>query len=99
MKKLKKALIIGILVLCFLFTSFMALGNRVLDDDMAMSIRAGDWIWYRDRPLQPGSIVVIEDPLQPNQRLLRRVIAIEGQKDRKGTPKKDRQRERRKGNV
>ena len=79
MKKIKKALITGILLLCFLFTSFMAFGNRVLDDDMAMSIRKGDWIWYKDRPFKHGSIVVIQDPLQPNQRLIRRVIATEGQ--------------------
>lgn len=79
MKRVRKAFGIGILLLCFLLTTFICLGNTVIDDDMAMSIRSGDWIWYIDRPFVPGSLVVMRDPLQPDQKIIRRVIAVEGQ--------------------
>ena len=46
---------------------------------MAMSIRKGDWIWYFNGEIEPGAIVVLHDPLNPEQKILRRVIAIEGQ--------------------
>ena len=59
--------------------SFLS-SNRVVGTDMAPSFLSGDRVWISPwaEPL-PGDVVVIQDPLDPNNTILRRVLAIGGQ--------------------
>ena len=48
--------------------------RRVEGDDMAPSLRDGDWVWVL--PVAPlrGDVVVLPDPLDPDRKVLRRAI-------------------------
>jgi signal peptidase I len=58
----------------------LALIKRVKSDDMAPTITAGDWVavvpWSK---IQPGDVVRLDDPSDPQQPILRRVLATGGQ--------------------
>ena len=64
--------------------SVLALGlsssNRVVGSDMEPSFLAGDRVWVSpwSAPV-PGDVVLIEDPLDPGNVILRRVLAVGGQ--------------------
>jgi len=59
--------------------------RRVADDEMAWSLRRGEWVWLHRGPtlawdpLLPADVVLVADPLQPGRRVLRRVVATGGQ--------------------
>lgn len=55
-------------------------GATVRGDDMMPSIEPGDRVWsWPTAIVLPGDVVVIRDPLDPDVRILRRVLAVEGQ--------------------
>ena len=56
--------------------------HRVPDDAMAPSIQAGEWVilgpvWG----LEPGDVVVVEDPTQPGRTVMRRLIVELGDEE------------------
>ncbi len=66
-----------------IFTTSIAVicaSNTVIGDDMAPSIIDGDRVWLVPgvEPM-PGDVVAINDPLDPTNTILRRVLAIGGQ--------------------
>lgn len=55
-------------------------GATVRGDDMMPSIEPGDRVWaWPTEAVLPGDVVVIRDPLDPDVRILRRIVAVEGQ--------------------
>ena len=63
-----------------LFALIILMGKRVVDNAMCASICKGDWIWTKQQSIKSGDVVLIVDPLEPNKRLLRRVIGLPGQR-------------------
>jgi len=60
---------------------FWCLGVTVRGADMAPSIQAGDRVWgWKTDDVLPGDVVAIADPLDPDSTVLRRVLAIGGQR-------------------
>ncbi len=51
---------------------------RVTDNDMAPSLRAGDWLVLGPPEPDAGDVVRIDDPNEAGRKLLRRVVATEG---------------------
>ena len=54
---------------------------EVVDDSMTPTLLPGDRLYvnrgeYRDRPPQPGEVVVLRDPEDPKRWLIKRVHAI-----------------------
>ena len=50
---------------------------QVADDEMAPSLRAGDWVVLGPAEVDPGDVVWLDDPSEPGRKVLRRVVAIE----------------------
>ena len=75
----KVLLAIVTLCLCAMFGATVS-AFHVRGDDMAPSIQADDWVWVVPwgEP-HPGDVVVLSDPLDSQQRVLRRVLAVAGQ--------------------
>ncbi|MEC7984729.1 MAG: signal peptidase I [Myxococcota bacterium] len=60
----------------------------VVDDDMSKSIQPKDLIWTWNKPPESGDVALLHNPLDPEEVILRRLIATEGQTvryDRNGT--------------
>ncbi|MBL8614379.1 MAG: signal peptidase I [Deltaproteobacteria bacterium] len=64
----------------------LAVGARqIADDEMAWSLRRGEWVWLHRGPtrawdgLLPADVVLVADPLQSGRTVLRRVVATGGQ--------------------
>ncbi len=60
-------------------------GYRILSDSMQPTLQKGDYImirlrYYRSRKPERGDLVVIKNPENPSQELLKRVIGLEGEK-------------------
>lgn len=59
--------------------------RQIADDEMAWSLRRGEWVWLHRGPtrawdpLLPADVVLVADPLQPGRAVLRRVVATGGQ--------------------
>ena len=54
--------------------------RRVVGEDMDPSIQDGDYIVFLPAlDVIPGDVVLINDPMDPNRTLLRRVMAVAGQ--------------------
>jgi signal peptidase I len=67
--------VIGVVLVCT--------GRRVVDEDMAPSIAAEDWVWIvPGLPIQRGDVVRLVDPLDPERTILRRAIADGGKEVR-----------------
>lgn len=71
-KKIAKALLVllGLMVIAALIPL-----RQVADDDMAHSIRKGDWVWILPLRVLPADVVLLEDPLDPGRTVLRRAVA------------------------
>lgn len=60
-------------------------GRRIADDEMAWSLRRGEWVWIHRGPTRtlervlPSDVVLLADPLDPGRQVLRRVVALGGQ--------------------
>jgi len=53
---------------------------RVGNDEMAPSIQPGDWVLLGPGPVTRGDVVRLVDPLDPQRRVLRRVLAEPGER-------------------
>ena len=63
----------------FLFLGIITFGKRMNTPDMENSIPQDSWLWFWGKDAQLGDVVLVQNPLDPqNQRLLR-VLATEGQ--------------------
>ena len=56
----------------------LALAKRVESSAMGDTLQPGDWIWIFPMSPKKGDLVVFTDPLASNRTLIRRVIAVEG---------------------
>lgn len=72
---MKKIFFIASTILILLLLLLLLNAKRVVDDDMAGSILQGDWVWYTTSIIKTGDMVVLWDPLQPSQKIIRRAIA------------------------
>jgi signal peptidase I len=84
--KLKAAAIFSVLALLV----FTAVGRRVADSEMAVSIREGDWVWILPVAVRKGDVVALPNPLDPSKTVLRRAVAGPGETvlyDRNGAVK------------
>ena len=69
----------SILAIAGLALAVWGSGATVRGDDMMPSIEPGDRVWgWSTAIVLPGDVVVLRDPLDPEVRILRRVLAIEG---------------------
>ena len=79
-KTMKSSLVYTILAVVGTAPMFWGLGISVEDDAMAPTIETGDRIWgWPTEAVLPGDIVMINDPLDPNIPIIRRVLAVAGQ--------------------
>lgn len=76
---MKKIFFIASTILSLVLLLLLLNAKRVVDDDMAGSIRQGDWVWYIASTIKAGDMVVLQNPLQPSQKIIRRAIATEEQ--------------------
>ena len=53
---------------------------RVSGDEMAPSLRDGDWLLLGPGHPERGDVVLLPDPLDPGRRVLRRVLALPGER-------------------
>ena len=56
--------------------------RQVTGDDMRWSVQAGDIVWILPDRIRKADVVLVDDPLDPGKRVLRRVIAAPGEKVR-----------------
>lgn len=60
-------------------------GYKILSDSMQPTLQKGDYImirlrYYRSRKPERGDLVVIKNPENPSQELIKRVVGLEGEK-------------------
>lgn len=69
----------------------LAAARRVADDSMSPSVRAGDLVLLAPLGADRGDVVCLADPGDPSRSVLRRVIAVEGQRVElgRGAPRVD----------
>lgn len=70
----------GTVVLACLASAMSA--RKVVGDAMLWSIKAGDIVWIVPDRVRKADIVLVDDPLDPGKRVLRRVVATAGDKVR-----------------
>jgi len=51
---------------------------RVTNNAMAPSVRSGDWLLLGPGAPTPGDVYLLNDPTEPERRVLRRVVALPG---------------------
>ncbi len=82
MKRLR-LLLIGLTALLLLLALAAVLPmRRVSGDEMAWSLRDGELVWIVPMRIRRGDVVLVQDPLDPERRVLRRAIGSPGQKIR-----------------
>lgn len=67
-------------VLALLVLTIITTGKRMNTSDMENSIPIGSWLWFWGNDAQIGDVVLIQNPLDPHNTRLVRVLATEGQK-------------------
>ena len=77
--KRKKVIFSILFVVVGAVTLTLLTGKRVLDNAMCASICKGDWIWINNQKPEPGDVVLLNDPLNPEENIIRRVIGLPGQ--------------------
>jgi len=70
----------GVLVLGSLAAAIPA--RKVVGDAMLWTVKAGDIVWIVPDRVRKADVVLVDDPLDPGKRVLRRVVAIAGEKVR-----------------
>lgn len=60
-------------------------GHKILSDSMQPTLQKGDYImirlrYYRSRKPERGDLVVLKNPQNPSQELIKRVVGLEGEK-------------------
>ena len=77
---MKNKLLIAVVAVLSLLLAAFSTSKRVVGTDMDPSILAGDRVWVSPwaSPL-PGDVILLQDPLDPQASVLRRVLAIGGQ--------------------
>ena len=78
---MRRAILATILLIAAFAGGVLLTATRVQGSDMAPSILGGDWVWITPwgDPI-PGDVVRLRDPLDPENHILRRVLAVAGQK-------------------
>jgi signal peptidase I len=56
--------------------------RKVQGDDMLWSIQSGDYVWIVPDRVRKADVVLLQDPLDPTHKVLRRVIAGPGERVR-----------------
>ena len=79
-KRLKILIKLLLCVLVLVLLSLILTMRRVTTEEMAWTLRPGDWVWSFDMEPIVGDVVQLADPLDPGRMVLRRVIA--GPEDR-----------------
>lgn len=74
------AISVGVLV-CALLVLILPL-RRVGSNDMGWTFQEGDLVWVFPTTIYKGDVVVFTDPLDPQRTVMRRVVALAGDKVR-----------------
>jgi len=76
--------IIGIIVAVLFVAIVLALlpARRVGSDEMGWTYQKDDIVWILPGEVYKGDVVLVADPLDPERRVLRRVVALAGDKVR-----------------
>lgn len=78
-----KRIIIAVMIFVLLATLSVLLPMRTVgSDEMAWTLKQGDLVWVVPGETFKGDIVLLSDPLDPDRTVLRRVIALAGDKVR-----------------
>ena len=88
-----------IIILSLVLLLLMLPCRRVSDHDMRWSLHKGDLVWIVDTQIRRGDIVSLYNPLDKNEKILRRAIAGPGQSldyDKNGSLRIDGKRVRQK---
>ena len=80
MKRRLLRILLGFLVLLLLAAALPA--RRVGDDAMAFSTQRGEWVWIVPGRVRKADVVLLRDPLDRKRKVLRRVVAVGGDRVR-----------------
>ncbi|MFT5685228.1 MAG: signal peptidase I [Myxococcota bacterium] len=77
LKRILKVLVVLVVLLLIAATIPM---RTVGNDEMAWTLQRGNTIWVLPVPVLKGDVVILNDPLDPDRTVLRRVVAVAGEK-------------------
>lgn len=80
MKRLRTIALVLLALVAVAAIAVAVPARRVVGDEMAWTLRDGDWVWIVPDRVRKADVVWVEDPLDPSRTVLRRVVAVAGQK-------------------
>ncbi|MEL6350092.1 MAG: signal peptidase I [Myxococcota bacterium] len=79
---MKRLMLILSALLCIGLAAVLIPIKTVAGDEMAWTLRAGDTVWIVPGTVFKGDVVLLNDPLDPDRTVLRRVVGMPGDKIR-----------------